>query len=240
MKFAYLFGAFYFSAIWMVLFGLFPEERRIIFWSSLATAPAAPISEYWQMADYWRPDFILAINLGNWTFGLEDFLFAFAIGGICTGIFDLLMRKIWQAQGIRFDLKGFVTLLSIILFSLMLMGALTRLFRLNSLHALIISCILTAGFIFSRRPVFIWPGLITALLMMFFMWLFYWGFFLRLYPDVIGRWWLSNALSGITIAKVPIEELIWAASTGLFIGPAVRYSLQAMAKPIFCPPERSE
>ncbi len=209
----------------MVLFGLVPKERKVIFWSSLACGPAGPLSEYWHRADYWHPDLILAIHIGNWTFGVEDYFFAFAFGGICTGIFELLMRKIWQAEDIRFNLKGFLMLLGIVLFSLMLMGALSRLVNLSSLPAISISFLLIAGSLFYRRPSFLFPALITALLMSFFMWLFYWGFFLRLYPDVIGRWWLSNALSGITLAKVPIEELIWAGSAGLFIGPAVRYSL---------------
>jgi len=227
VKFAYLLGTLYFSVIWMLLFGLFPKERKVIVWSSIALAPAAPISEYWQMADYWRPDLIIAIHIGNWTFGFEDFFFAFAFGGICTGIFELLIRRICQAEDIRFNLKGFVKLLGIVLFSLMLMGTLSWLFHLNSLDALNSSCVLIAGFIFSKQYMFLLPGLITALLMMFFMWFFYWGFFLRLYPDVIGIWWLSKALSGVALAKVPIEELIWAGSAGLFFGPAVRYSLLA-------------
>ena len=225
MKFTYLLGAFYFSVIWMVLFGLFPKERKVIFWSSVACGPAGPISEYWHRADYWRPELLLAVHIGNWTFGLEDFLFAFAFGGICTGIFDLLMRRIWQAEEIRFNLEGFIKLLAIVLFSLMLMGVLSWIFHLNSLPAISLSFILLAGFIFYRRPILLLPGLVAALLMMFFMWFFYWAFFLRLYPDIIGRWWISNALSGITLAKVPIEELIWAASAGLFIGPAARSSL---------------
>lgn len=225
MNFTYLLGAFYFSVIWIVLFGLFPKERKVIFWSSLACGPAGPISEYWHRADYWCPDLILAIHIGNWTFGLEDCFFAFAFGGICTGIFELIMRRIWKAEDIEFDLKSFIKLLGIVLFSLMLMGALSWLFHFNSLSAISISFILISGSIFYRRPSFFSPGLVTALFMMFFMWLFYWGFFLRLYPDVIGRWWLGNALSGITLAKVPIEELIWAGSAGFFIGPAVRYSI---------------
>jgi hypothetical protein len=225
VKFTYLIGALFFIVIWMAFFGLFPKGRTVIFWSSLAWGPAGPISEYWHRADYWRPELIFAVHIGNWTFGLEDFLFAFAFGGICTGIFDLLRRRIWQAEDIRFNLKGFIKLLSIVLFSLMLMGVLSWIFHLNSLPAISISFILLAGSIFYRGSRLLLPGLVTALLMMFFMWLFYWAFFLRLYPDIIGRWWISNALSGITLAKVPIEELIWAASAGLFIGPAARYSL---------------
>jgi Lycopene cyclase len=176
-------------------------------------------------AGHWHPDLILTIHIGNWTFGLEDYFFAFAFGGICTGIFELLITRIWQAEDIRFNLKTFIRLLGIVLFSLMLMGALSRLFYLNSLPAISISFVLIAGIIFYKRSIFVFPGLVTALLMMCSMWLFYWGFFLRFYSDVIGRWWLSNALSGITLSKVPIEELIWAGSAGLFIGPAVRYSL---------------
>jgi hypothetical protein len=224
VKLTFLLGALFFTVIWIAFFRLFPKGRTVIFWSSLAWGPAGPISEYWHRADYWHPELIFAVHIGNWTFGLEDFLFAFAFSGICTGIFDLLIRRIWQAEDVTFNLKGFTKLLSIVLLCLMLMGVLSWIFHLNSLPAICISFILLAGYIFYRRSMLLLPGLFTALLIMFFMWLFYWAFFLRFYPDIIGRFWMSNALSGITLAKVPIEELIWAASAGLFIGPAARYS----------------
>jgi hypothetical protein len=209
----------------MVLFGLFPKERKVIFWSSLACGPAGPISEYWHRTDYWRPDLIFKINIGEWTFGLEDFFFAFAFGGICTGIFELLMKRYWLAEDIRFDFRGFIKLSCIVMLSLTLMGALFRLFHLNSLYAISISFLLLAGFIFYRRPTFFFPSLITALIMMGFMWFFYCGFYLRIYPNVFEQYWLSKGLSGITIAKVPIEEVIWAGFAALFIGPAARFSL---------------
>ncbi len=207
----------------MVFFGLFREARNVILWSSLACGPAGPISEYWHKVDYWHPDLIIAIHIGSWTFGLEDYLFAFAFGGICTGIFELVIRRICKAGDIKYSLKSFITFLGVMLSSLMLMGVFSLLFHLNSLLGISISFILITGFIFYRRSTFLFPGLITAFLMLCLMWLFYWGFFLSLYPDIIGKWWFGNALSGITIAKVPIEELIWAGSAGLFIGPAVRY-----------------
>jgi hypothetical protein len=225
VKFAYLLGVFYFSAAWIVLIGLFTKERKVIFWSSVACGFAGPISEYWHRADYWRPDLILAIHIGGWTFGFEDYFFAFAFGGLCAGIFELLIKKFWQAEEISFDLKGFIKLSGMVLFSLILMGVLSWVFHLNSLYGISISFILITGYILYRRPEFLFPALITGLLMMGFMWLFYWGFFLRLYPDLIGRWWLNNALSGITLARVPIEEPLWAGAAALFIGPAVRYSL---------------
>jgi hypothetical protein len=224
VEFTYLLGALFFVVIWMVLFGLFPKGRTVILWSSLACGPAGPISEYWHRADYWRPHLLWAMHIGNWTFGLEDFLFAFAFGGICAGIFELLMRKIGSADDVRFKTKGFLKLLGFVLFSLVLLGTLSWVFHLNSLPAISIAFILLAAPIFFRRPQLLFPGLVTAFLMMFFMWLFYWGFFLRLHPHIIEKWWISSALSGITLAQVPIEELLWAASAGLFIGPAARYS----------------
>lgn len=177
MKFVYLLGAFYFIAAWLVFYALFPQDRKVIFWSSLAWGFAGPISEYWHRADYWHPELIFTINIGGWTFGFEDYFFAFAFGGICAGIFELLIKRFWQADEIRFNLKGFIKLTGIVLFSLLLMGALSWLFHLNSLYAISISFILITGYIVYRQPVFLFPALITGLLMMGFMWLFYWGFF---------------------------------------------------------------
>jgi hypothetical protein len=32
----------------------------------------------------------IRIEVGKWTFGIEDYLFAFAYGGLAAGIFDIV------------------------------------------------------------------------------------------------------------------------------------------------------
>ena len=39
-----------------------------------------------------------------------------------------------------------------------------------------------------------------------------------IYPDAYQKFWIVNNLSGLKIGRIPIEEVVWFFSAGLFIG----------------------
>lgn len=222
----YVIGAFFFVAIWAVLFAFIPKSRSAILWSSLSLGHAGPISEYWHIRDYWSPIHICAIEIDDWVFGIEDYLFAFAFAGLCAGIFDLLARRVGQEELARFNVSGFVSLMLFGLVCLLAMSALVELFKLNSLYAVVLAFLAAAGLILERHRKWIVPAVETACLVAAVMWIFYWGFFLRLFPGIIDEWWKARTLSGVSLAGVPIEEMAWAWATALFVGPLFRYCTQ--------------
>ncbi len=162
----------------------------------------------------------------QWVFGIEDYIFAFSFAGLCSGIFDLLARKSGQKELLRFDPMGFIGPVLLGLACLLVMGALTGFLKVNSLHAIIAAFLMiSAAIIMVRRPKLIKPAVQAAFIVAVVMWIFYRGFFLQLFPKIMNKWWNVDALSGMTMGGVPIEEVIWAWTAALFTGPAIRYCM---------------
>lgn len=219
-------GMAFFVGAWIALFALSTKSRKPMLWASVVWGHAGPISEYWHRMDYWQPDYVLTIQMGNWVFGIEDYVFAFTFTGLCGGLFEWLASKCGQPALARFKVLGFVGLVILGLGCVLVGGAAVTLLRLNSLHASVLTFLIAAGVILALRTKWIVPALLAASIMGFLMWIFYWAFFLRLFPNIITEWWNVKALSGITLAGVPLEEVIWAWGTALLVGPAVRICME--------------
>lgn len=223
---AYLIGIIYSFGL-LVLFAISaPRRRKFIIWSALLWAPAAPILEYWHHQDYWNPTYLIPMQIGNWRFGLEDYLFGLAFTGICTGLFDLLAVKSDQKATVRFCVSGSAMLLSVSIVIIPTgMFILSTLLGFNSIYALVIIGFCGSTIALFRRPDWITPAFQTAILMGISLWVSYTVFYLKLYPGIIDHWWHKNISAGLSIGGVPFEELLWAIMSGLFIGPVSRHLL---------------
>jgi len=222
--YVYVIGSLFFLAVWLGMYIFVPKSRKAILWSSIAWGNAGPISEYWHLKDYWNPVYMLKLEVGIWTFGIEDYLFAFAYGGLAAGIFDILARGSGEKEFKRFYLLGFIKLLLVVICCLFAMGGMTAFLNFNSLHAIVLTLFAGGMFIIISRPRWTLAAIQTGIVSAIFMWIFYWGFYLRLFPHVVDKWWYQEALIGISFGGVPIEELLWA-STAFFVGPVFRYCL---------------
>lgn len=76
---------------WLIIFAVFPEHRKVMWWASLFTTPFG-LTEPLFVPEYWSPPslFDLAVNTG---FDIESLIFCFAIGGIGAVLYNLLTRK---------------------------------------------------------------------------------------------------------------------------------------------------
>ena len=221
----YAIGVIFSLGIWCILFALLPKSRNPIIWSSFACGGAGPISQYWHIKDYWNPSYLIKIQIGDWIFGIEDYIFAFAFGGLCTGVFDFFIRRTGEEELKKFDIRGYIKYLLLCALCFFSMVALISSFGLNSLHASLIAFLVFSLFIFIQLPGLVLPAVKTSIVLGSYMWVSYWGFYFRLYPDLVEQWWKSTALIGIYLGGVPIEEIIWASIASLFIGPALRYCM---------------
>jgi hypothetical protein len=222
--YAYIVGAVFFVGIWAVLFAVLRQSRGPMLWASLAFGHAGPISQYWHLKDYWHPTYALGVKIGNWFFGVEDYLFAFAFSGLCAGLFDHLANR----RGMRspqFNISGFIKAVLLVLGCLVAMGAMAGFFKLNSLHAIVLVFLIGSIALLARRPKWIGPAVQTAFILAGTMWVFYAGLFWRLFPATLHDWWNSPGLSGLSLSGVPVEEVAWAWISGLFVGPMVRFCM---------------
>src|SRR3990172_1210492 len=76
--------------IWVALYFFLPQCRRSMFWTSWPFASGGPLFEYWHRSDYWHPPYLIDFVIGNWHFGIEDYVTAFSVIGISTAIFEIL------------------------------------------------------------------------------------------------------------------------------------------------------
>jgi hypothetical protein len=166
---------------------------------------------------------MLRFEVGKWVFGIEDYFFAFAYGGLSAGIFDILIRKLGEKELARFYLWGYIKLLLTGICCPFVMGALMTLFHINSLYAIIVTFLSGAAVLIVLQPKWTLHAIQAGIIAGLFMWISYCGFFLKLFPRIIEKWWFQDALSGISFGIVPIEEVIWASSTAFFVGPISRY-----------------
>ncbi|MCX7015827.1 MAG: lycopene cyclase domain-containing protein [Candidatus Sumerlaeota bacterium] len=219
----YAIALLFFAVVWLLALILFPSSRRFVLWASVACGVAGPISEYWHARDYWTPDYFAPIVIGTWRFGVEDYVFGFLFGGICAGLFDARLARLGEGNAQGWSLgRGAALIAALLATGSALMALLTGPLKLNSLHACAAIFVVGALIVLCIRPRWTRAALESLLFGALLMWVFYWVFFLRLFPDVLADWWRPAALSGVACAGVPIEEPLWAGAGAFFAGPVLR------------------
>ena len=139
----------------------------------------------------------------------------FGIGGIASA-FPFLF---WKPQGGTHHFR-FPWLLTSV--SLLLACIFVKVFALSLIYVFLFS--LCAGiWILIRRVDLVSLGIVGAL-GTFVVYLLFFSFFLWLFPGYVEETYRFEALSGVVIGLVPLEELFYATVTGLFLSVVWWYS----------------
>src|SRR5690349_8329750 len=88
---AYLVGAAFFLLIWALFYALAPRARSEALIASVGLTYFGPVLEYVYLNDYWAPEYVWSISLGEVPIALEDYVFGFALSGLAAGVFALLL-----------------------------------------------------------------------------------------------------------------------------------------------------
>lgn len=203
--YAYLVWCLLFALVWVYFFLTKKELRRNMLRMSLFTTPLGPISEYFHVTDYWRPETITGTLIGP-----EDLLIAFLIGGIAAVFYA------WASGSRQRAPKGsvyYILIAGYLLGALFLVtGMWLGLGSVTTTFALFAVCILSA-LIF--RPRLFVPMLISGLCFALFLFVFYLLFF-ALFPGIVDVWWFGA--SGVRLIGVPVEEVSWGFLWGMTAG----------------------
>ncbi len=198
--------------IWIVVFVFSRSKKEMLIVSAL-TMPFG-LTEPLFVPRYWSPPslFNLAANTG---FDIESLIFSFAIGGIGSVIYEVIINSKHRKMSSKemHHKKHKYHLLS--LFSPILVFMPLFLFtELNPIYSASLA-MLSGGIaaMFCRpdlkKKIFYGGVLFLVLYFLFFI------FFNNIYPYAIERFWNLPALSSISILKVPLEELIFAFTFGM-------------------------
>lgn len=202
-----------FLLVWIIVFIFVKKSRKKMLWTSILTAPFG-LTEPLFVPEYWSPPslFNLAAKTG---FDIESIIWSFAIGGIAAVLFELIF-KIRPTKMSNKDIHKskhkwhFFTLISPIPLFLILFFTTS----INPIYTASISMFIGAIGSFYCRPDLKKKIFIGGLLFFIF---YFMAFFLfnSIYPGIVERIWNLNAISGILIFGVPLEELMFAITFGM-------------------------
>ena len=210
--YVWLFWSSAFLLAWILLFVVFKRHRPEMWRASLFMAPFG-LTEPIFVPEYWNPPslFELAQRTG---FDVESIIFTFAIGGIGTVLYNIIMRKQlveidsqerndrrhrWHRWALAVPFASFPIFYFL---------------PWNPVDAGIAAMILGAIAAVSCRPDLksntLLGGVLFLALYSIFMLSLKWSA-----PGYIEQVWNFKALSGIVIYGLPIEELLFGFSFGL-------------------------
>lgn len=198
---------------WALVYFAFPVYRRTMRWASLFTMPFG-LSEPLFVPEYWLPPslFDLAVKTG---FDIESLIFCFAIGGIGSVFYNLISGRVPHSLPVEERFKPlhrhhykalaapFVSFIPLYFLPW------------NPIYPAIVAMVIGVIATMLCRPDLKRKSWIGGILFLVYYVIFLAGLEWSA-PGYIERVWNLRALSGITIGFMPIEELLFAVSFGMY------------------------
>lgn len=205
--YAYLVGTVIFWIAWIACFGLGKSYRSEMRWGTMIACPAA-LTSFLFVPQYWTPESLFNLD-HRIRVGIEDFLWAAAVGGIAAIIGEIALRERLAAIRSSRHVRHY--------WPFLLVAGLLTVLELwhpqKSMEDFIISAAVGAVVLACLRRDLIPLMLIgTASFTVLYFLLFCCVLFL--YPQFVQRFYNLPNLLGIYIAGIPIEELLFAATFG--------------------------
>jgi lycopene cyclase-like protein len=214
--YSYLIGTLIFAAAWVMCFLVGKSYRPQMIWGTLVSAPFALTSLLF-IPQYWSPPSLFDLDQKIHV-GIEDFLWAAAVGGIASVVGEIILKEKLaetRGQGRKRHLAPFIVLAVVF-------GVLEFWHPNKTIYNMVIAFTIGAiVVIFVRRDLVLL--MLTGALNFTVLYALLFVYFLALYPDFIQRYYNIPNLLGIYIFKVPIEELMFASSGGAIWSIAYEY-----------------
>lgn len=214
--FAYLVGALLFDAAWVACYVIGKKYRPQIIWGTVVTAPLA-LTSFLFVPQYWTPPSLFDLD-ARIRVGIEDFLWAGAVGGIASVVGEIVLKERLAArrkQPRKKHYAPFVVMLGVFL----ILWFIQPNKNIYSTAIAFAVCAVVVAFLRSDLipTMLVGAAVFTILYFLLFV------YFLTLYPGFIDRYYNLPNISGIRVLGVPIEELMFAASGGAVWSVAYEY-----------------
>lgn len=212
-KYVWLFWALAFLAPWVMLYAAFPDQRRVMLWSSSLTSLFG-LTEPIFVPEYWNPPslFDLAQRTG---FDIESLIFCFGIGGVGAVLYNALTRKSLVPMSYHERNSPRHRFHRIVLASPFVVFVTLYFLPLNPIYPGI-AALLAGGL----GGVLCRPDLAKKTLIGGALFAGFYLFFLIVLeiiaPGYIARVWNLPALSGVLVGVIPIEEILFGFGIGAY------------------------
>lgn len=198
---------------WLIVYMLSPAYRSVMLKASLITMLFG-FTEPLFVPEYWQPPslFNLAMTTG---FDIESLIFCFAIGGIGAISYNALTGQALQLMPLKARLSPLHRHHVMAITTPFIIFPILMLLSLNPIYPAILAMI--AGGVANSlcRPDLTVKSLWGSILFLIFYAVFVAGLEFMA-PGYIERVWNLDALSGLFVASIPLEELLFAASFGYY------------------------
>jgi len=214
--YSYLVGVLIFWVAWVGSFILGRAYRSQIRWGTLIAAPMALTSLLF-VPQYWTPPSLFDLDQ-KIRVGIEDFLWAAAVGGIASVVGETFLRE--RLAAIRKSrhkrhYAPFVLLVGVF-------GVLELWHPNKTMDNTIVSFAIGALVLaYLRRDLI--PSMLVGTASFTVLYFILFSCVLFLYPQFVQRYYTLANLFGIYINGVPIEELLFAATGGAIWSAAYEY-----------------
>ncbi len=210
--------------IWLALFFFSKGTRReqiIMSVVGLCLTPAAILVaslDYRNQATIAQP--IISI---------EDLLFGFALFGIAAVIYQAIFGKhaertaVPRPKRMASMFRWAAELVLILCLWISISVASLVIFHLTSIQSVIVGGLLIGIYMIASRKDLLTDALLSGLFVAILIFLTEQLFFVRLFPEAAAEYWNTKSLSGISLAGVPLEEVLWSGIVGFTIGPVYEY-----------------
>jgi cell division protein FtsW (lipid II flippase) len=150
--------------------------------------------------------------------GIEDFLWAGAVGGIASVVGEIVLKERLAAHRKEHRKKHYAPFIVMLVVFLILW----RLYPSKNTYSTAIAfavCALVVAFL--RRDLI--PTMLVGVAVFTILYFLLFVYFLWLYPDFIERFYTLSNISNIRLHGVPIEELMFASTGGAVWSIAYEY-----------------
>jgi len=214
--YSYLVGVLIFGAAWLACYLIGKSYRAEIRWGTLISAPMALTSILF-VPQYWTPPSLFDLDQ-RVRVGIEDVLWAAAVGGIASVVAEILLKERLSALRKGLRKRHFAPFIVVVVVFVVLQLGHPGKTIYNTIIAFAIGTAVIAVLRSDLIPTMLTGALSFALLYFALLLIF-----LLLYPGFIQRYYNIPNLLGIYILGVPIEELLFAATGGAIWSVAYEY-----------------
>lgn len=163
------------------------------------------------------------------TIGIEDLLFAFAVFGLASVIYQVVLGKhakklrgnrIFLSHPASHWLAHLIIALGIWTFVAL---SLTVALGLTASQSVVVGGLLVGTYVIADRKDLIFNALLSGILISVLVFAAEQIFFVRMFPEAAPTFWEARHLSRLMLGGIPVEEIVWSAVVGFAIGPLYEY-----------------
>lgn len=142
-------------------------------------------------------------------------------GGVAAVIYEEILGKTNFKKMRKQNYFIEFALFPIIIFISMFIGI--KIIKINPLYTTYIGFLISTLVIWRLRKDLFVHSVLSGLFLSIIYFLLGAFILIPIFPQMVKRWWYLQNLSEILIMGLPLEEILWAFTFGLFIGPAYEF-----------------